>query len=486
MNQHFKIRSIQVNAIFNITYTLLNTLFPIITYPYVTRMLKSSRMGLVNFFISVSNYSIMLASLGVGIYGIREVAKRRNNYLEMSKVVQELFAINVICTILVMSVYAILCLISKQFYQNLPLAIANGVWIVTAPLSVDWLFQGLEQYGYITKRNLAFKFISLILIFTCVKSPNDYIKYAIILVFSNVGVYIINFIYAHNFVAFSHYKIQHLNLKRHIKPILILFGSTLAVNVYTNLDVIMLGFIRSNREVGLYTIAVKIETVLLAVVNAISSTLLPRLSHYISENNLHKFRVVLKKSISVIFMITISLTLFFIITARQCIYILGGNDFLKATMSMQILMPILLISGFSNILGNQILIPRGKDKAFLKAVSAGACFDFLLNLVIMKPFGSNGASWATLVAESVQTIIQYVYARKLIKNNIEFKSIEKSLISAFVASSFLILLELSINFGALINMVIFAGSYYIIFVISLLLLKEKNVLYLVDQIKERF
>lgn len=473
-NNKFKIRSMRVNVLLNMLYTLMNTIFPLITYPYISRVLDPTGIGKVNFFSQIAGYCTMFASLGIGTYGIRAVAETRNNEDDLSKTVKELLRINILLTILVLLIYCVMAVCIPQFKSNIGLILINGLAIATNPFSLDWLYSGLEQYDYITKRDFFFKIISIICIFIFVRTQSNYYIYALILIGANVGSTIFNFAYALKIIDFK-FKTK-LNYQKHLKPMLTLFASGLAVSVYLSLDTIMLGFIRGNREVGLYTTATKIETVLLAVINAISVALLPRLSAYIQQKRYQEFNIVLKQSISVISIITLSLCSFFIITAKDCILILGGSSFLGATLSMQLLMPILIVSGFSNITGNQILIPQGKDMCFTIAVSVGAIVDIVINFIVMKQFGAAGASFATLIAEIVQMSIQIFYARKDVFRNIDYLSIIKAFFAVTISSILLLIVTPFLEkIPLLIGMVIKAVIFFVLIFLLLLLFREKNI-----------
>ena len=261
---------------------------------------------------------------------------------------------------------------------------------------------------------------------------------------------------------------------------LVLFASIMAVNIYTSLDTVMLGFISGDKEVGLYTVAVKIKGLLLSVVNAVSAVLLPRLSFYISENKKDEFNRLLKKSISVILMMSLPLTIYFIIVAKDCIYILGGKDYIGATLCMQIIMPILLISSLSNITGNQILIPMGKDVLFMKAVVLGAITDIVLNVFMMPRLASIGAAIATLVAECVQMFMQLRYTFKHIKSNIDFSNIVKIILSTTISSISIVIVMHLLEYTAAINIYKsllsvsgFAVLYFGVYLVILFTLREK-------------
>ena len=463
----------------DIIYTISNIIFPMVTFPYVSRILLVDGMGKVSFFSAMANYAIMIASLGISTYGIRATANVRNNKFELSKITAELLLINFVATVLVIFIIVGSIPLIPKFQDDKLLLTINCCLIFCSAFSLNWLYSGLEQYPYITKRSIAFKFISLVLVFLFVHTKSDYYKYAAITVFSTSGSYFLNLWYARHFVSLK--QVNKVELKKHLKPMFLLFASILAVNVYTNLDTVMLGFMSGDREVGLYTMAAKVKWLLLSMVNAISAVLLPRLSYYLSENKLEDFRKVLNKSFSVILMISIPLTIFFIFEARDSIIILGGNDYVDATLCMQIIMPILLISGFSNITGNQILIPMGKDSCFMKAVIMGAITDLVLNIFLMPKFASVGAAIATLIAECVQMLIQLRYSFNDVYENFDIQNISKILISSGISCVVLVMLQganfftnFNAVFGAMLRIgvysVVFFGTYWIV----LLLLNEKN------------
>ncbi len=479
-----KTQSVKINAILNVIYTITNMIFPLITYPYVTRILLSDGMGKVSFFTSVSNYAVMIGSLGLGTYGIRAIAKVRDDKKELSKVTSELLIINTVITCIVVGLLAVSVFFVEKFASEPILFIINLIIILASAFGLNWFYSGLEQYAYITKRTIAFKAISLVLVFLLVKSKSDYPIYAAITAFSSVGAYFCNLIHSKRFFHF--YISKEFNYKRHFKPMILLFGSILAVSVYTNLDTIMLGFINGDVEVGLYSVASKSKWILLSAVNAVSAVLLPRLSNYLSQNDTEKYNQTLRKSISFVFVITIPISIFFISEAADTIGILGGPDYTGAILGMQFLMPILIISGFSNVTGNQVLIPHGKDSQFLKAVSTGAIVDIILNAALMPSLGCTGAAIATLVAEFVQMSIQFVYSKADIIRNIHIRTIINAVVGSGIACAVTITIRSFIGFNVLISFIITGGVFFLVYGIVLIVLKEAYAMELLGFVGKMF
>lgn len=463
--------SLKINALLNIVYKLSNIIFPLIVYPYVARVLLASNMGKISFFTSLTNYMVMLGSLGISTYGIRTVAKVKNSKKELSVVVKELIFINVITTTIIFIFLFVSTFYVTKFQNNFFLLIISCLQILISPLNIEWLYSGLEKYAYITKRAIFFRVVSVFLIFTFVRQKEDYVIYAGIIMFSCVGNYFCNMINSFKYIDFK--TKTNVNLKRHLKSIFILFASILAINIYTNLDTVMLGFINGDYAVGLYDVACKAKLVLLSLINAISIVLFPRLSYYLSKNNMKVYKAILSESIIIIFAIAIPMALFFELTAQDVILVLGGDGYLKATLCMQILMPILIISGFSNITGNQILLPHGRDAHYMKAVMAGAILDVVLNIYLMPRYSLYGAAIATLIAEFTQMCIQVYYAKEYLKENLDIKEIIKILNAGILSFICVYIFSCIFKFIPFVNLVIYFIFYMICYLICLILFKVK-------------
>lgn len=449
-------------------------MFPLITFPYVTRILLPEGMGKVAFFTAISQYGIILAGLGISTYGIRATAMVRDDKEKLSATVKELFCINFsLSAIVVLGLFAVTPFYPK-FQQEFILLALNCFFILANSMGLSWLFVGLEQFDYITIRSLICKTISLVLVFALVKKASDYWIYAAIIVFSSAGAYFFNYYYSKKFVSFSSSK--KMNLRQHFKPMLLLFSSSLAINVYTNLDTVMLGLLCDNTQVGLYSMSVKIKNLLLIVVYTISTTLLPRMSYYVGNKLEDEYRNVLKKSTIFVLLIAIPMILFFVVNAKTTILVLGGNKFLGSVVCMQILMPIIIISGISNITGNQILIPFGKDSCFTKAVTTGACINLFLNLLLMPRLFCIGAAIATLAAEIIQMSIQLFYSKDKIKFMLDLKEI-CLIVSASVAATIVIVcIQRFILLPEILNLIVSFGIFGMVFVGMLIIFREREII----------
>ncbi len=476
--------SIKYNIVMNIILNLSNLIFPLVSFPYITRILGVENLGKINFFNTIGSYAVMLAGIGISTYGIRACALRRNDRKELSRCVQELFFIKIISTSII-----IICLIGSfmlisQLRQEPMIFCIECIYIIVYIFNLDWFFSGIEQYSYITKRAILVRTFCILSLFVLVKTKNDYIFYAFLTILPSIISTVINLIYARKYISFKIFDKHCYNIKQHIYPSFTLFGAILAVSVYTSLDTIMLGLFCGDIEVGFYTVAVKVKTILLVFVNSISTVLFPRLSYYVELKLENQYQAVLKKSISVIVLLSLALTAFFIIEADDSILILSGKEYLPALKGMVVLMPILLISGFSNIIGNQVLLPHAMDNCFTKAVSVGALIDVVLNIFLIPAFGFVGAAIATLIAEISQALIQTFYARRYLRKSLNINEFIKTILVTFIVILIVIPVKRLIMLPAIISFMMIWLIYTILYIIGLVLVRSDTFYYFFEILKK--
>lgn len=469
-----KKKSLKVNFIMNFVLTSSSLLFPLITFPYVSRILLPIGTGNVAFATSVISYFTMIAMLGVPTYGIRACAQVRENKEELSRVTQELIFINLGMALISYVFFAISLFMIPTFESQKTLLIICSSATILNVLGVSWLYQALEQYSYITFASLLFKVVGLVLMFVLVHNVDDYLWYGLITVISSFGSYILNFIRMRKFIYM--YPVGNYNFKRHLKPIGTFFAMTVATTVYTNLDTVMLGMMKGNDEVGIYNAAIKIKSLMVTLVTSLGTVLLPRLSYYFEQNDFKNFKAIIGKAISFVLLFSIPCSIYFVIYSKEIILFLSGSAYLASIAPMCILMPTITLIGLSNITGIQVMVPSGNEKKVLYSVIWGAVIDFLINLMLIPRFGSSGAAIGTLAAEFLVLIIQCFFLKNLlleIKGEIEIKVL---LISIIPLSFILYMLHKSIVFDSIfITLVFSACLFFALYGIVLLLLREKIV-----------
>lgn len=465
-----KNKSIKYNFFMNVILTISSLIFPLVTFPYITRVLLPEGTGNIAFANSIVSYFSMFAMLGIPTYGIRSCAKVRDNIDELSRTVQEIFIINAVTTFVVGMAFLLTVLQVPILKQEKELMMVCGLYLVLNLLGVEWLYKGLECYTYITVISLIFKAIGTLAMFLLVHHKADYLIYAFISVVANTGYGLFNFIHARQYLFRR--KVINYNFKRHIRPIMTFFAMSVAVVIYTNLDVVMLGILKGPKEVGYYDVAVKIKIILVNIVTSLGAVVLPRVSYYIEKRKMEVFYVIITKAFELVTVISLPLMIYFIIMADNSIMILAGNQYFKSINVMKIIMPTLVFIGFSNLMGIQILIPLGKENIVVRSEIIGAMINIVLNFILIPRLGASGAAIGTLVAEGLVLIVQYKYLKTIIQpawRNIQLKKVSLALFAGIVV---LLYLKSLLNTGLFIELVITSIVFFSIYGIILRLLNE--------------
>ena len=466
--------SIKKNFVMNAILTMSSIVFPLISFRYVAGILLPVGTGKVQFVTSVVAYFNMFAQLGIPTYGVRAIAKVRDNKEQLTKTTQELLIINLSLSVLVYAVlfFAISKVPKLSEEKNLCYIISTTIFL--SAIGMEWLYKGLEKYSYITIRSIVFKLIAMIAMFLLIHKQSDYVVYGGISVFAASASSVLNLANARKYISLK--PVGNYDFQKHLSAVGIFFAMACATTIYTNLDNVMLGFMNNSSEVGLYTASVKVKTVLVSLVTSLGTVLLPRASYYIEHNQYDEFRRVSAKALNFVFVISIPLTVYFILFSKQSIMLLSGVAFIGSVPSMRLIMPTLILIGITNILGIQILVPLGKEKIVLHSEIAGAAVDLIINYLTIPSLGSVGAATGTLVAEFVVLIWQYNSLRSQVNDlfkNIQYKKI---LISALIASFGAYCVSRIFNHAFLVlcitSLVFFCGYFALMFIQKEELTKE--------------
>lgn len=473
-----KQKSLKKNAWLNMTKAIMSLIFPLITFPYSSRVLGPIYIGKVNFAHSIVSYFSLIAALGINVYAIREAAKLRDNKIKLSIFIKEIFTINLISTLIAYILFgtAIFLIPTLNEYKKL-LCICSASMIFTT-IGMDYLYTALENFEYITIRSIIFQFISIALLFIFVHKSEDYFKYAAISVIASVGSNLLNFFHAKHFIDFRIK--QKLNLGKHLKPIFILFAMNAAINIYTVLDNTMLGFIKGDESVGIYTAATKINRIITVMITSISSILLPRLSYYAKNNNKIEFLRISNKALNFIILLSVPCAFGLFVFSEPIILLFSGKEYFSAIQVMKLMNPVIIFISLSNLTGNQILMSVGKEKKVLISVIVGAITNFTINSIFIPNYGALGAAIGTLCAEFLVTLTQFIETRKyfIFKDFIgnTLKVVLSSLIMAvlvYIISTFFANIIIKTIIGTLVGI--------LTYILLLFILRDK---FFIDFIKE--
>ncbi|WP_207929732.1 flippase [Haemophilus haemolyticus] len=457
----------------NFILTLSNFIFPLITFPYVSRILQASGLGKVGFATSIIAYFSMIAMMGIPTYGIKACAKIRDDSYKLTKTVYELLILNTIFLAFSLTLLLLSVIFINKFYIDKELYIILAFSMLFNVLGIEWLYKALEQYSYITIRSIFFKIASLILLFVFVKESNDILPYAMLTVLASVGAGILNFYNLRKIITLYKITFKQLEITKHIKPSFTFFLLTISITIYVNLDSIMLGFMTSDDNVGYYSAAVKIKQILVTLVTSLGAVMLPRLAFYYEQKRFDEFKDLVKNALGFILIVSLPLTIYFTLYAKDAILLLSGESFLASVEPMQIIMPTVFLIALSNLMGWQILVPMDREKQIVFSTIIGAIVGGIINIFAIPYLGVNGAAIANLCAECAVVVVQIILLRKFIFPILAKINIWKMLIALFISTGVTLLIPFNSNeiINLLLSSILFFGSY----LISLLILKEPMV-----------
>ena len=398
--------SIKTNYFLNLVNTVAGLLFPLITFPYASRIMMADGIGQVNFFSSIIAYITLFTCLGIPMYAIREIAKIRENERERSKIATEILLLHAGLSILGYVVVAIIATTVAKVQINIPLFLLLSTTIFMTAIGSEWFFQGIEDFKYITIRGIVVKTVAVVLLFLLVHTKEDIMWYAAYTVFGVLGGNVFNFIRLRKFIHIRSFSFKDLHPLRHLKPALHIFVLNIIVSIYVNLDTVMLGFMKDDAAVGYYTEATKLTRVILGIISPLGIVMLPRLSNLIATGQKKEFDRLANKAVNFVIALSLPLAVGLIIMGPTLIRLFCGQGYEPAILTLQIISPVVFIIALSNIIGTQILYPQGYENKVIISTAIGAAINFTMNCFLIPQMAQNGAALATVVAECSVTLTQ--------------------------------------------------------------------------------
>ena len=472
--------SITYNFIMNAALSISTVLFPLITYPYVTRVLGAEYYGKVIFASYVVSWVSMFAQLGIPAYGIRACAACRNDQAKLRKTVREILTLNVINALLVYGVFLLCVILVPRFREDPLLFLIVSVPVLLNAVGADWFFKGLEEYGYITFRDTLFRVIAIFLLFLLVHTKQDYRLYGLTMAVSGGGPAVLNFLNARKRLG-GFRDGQETDWKQHFRPVLTFFTLSVAISIYTNMDVVMLGFLSSDTQVGFYGAATRMKGIAISLVTALGAVLMPRVSNYLAEGRVKDFRDLVTKNFAFVFLAAAPMTLYCMAMADQVILFLSGEGFRGAILPMRAISAVILLVGLSNVTGMQILVPSGRERLTTISTIWGAAVNLAVNLALIPALGAMGAVIGTIAAEAVVLLVQAWFLKGELPDYLEEIEIGK-IVLANAAAVLVVMgmrqgmhMEESVGLTGLFFRIFSTGiAFCAVYGAALLILKEKS------------
>lgn len=386
-------RSLAYNALYSVIYQLLNVLFPLISAAYLARVLLPTGVGEVDYARNILSYFVMVAGLGMSAYGTREIARCQGDQQKTNAVFSELMILCGISTTLCLVVYLIVCRV--LFPENLLLHLVVGLELVFSYIGIDWLYQGTEEYGYITARNALVKFGSLVALVLFVRDGADCLAYALIHSLSVGCNNIFLVLRAGKRVKLT---LTGLRIKRHLAPILWLMAGAVAAGLYTKVGVTMLGSMQGMEAVAYYTNADKLIGMAICLVTAVTAVFLPRLS-YIYANERQCFACCLSDGLRIVLLLAVPSAVGIALAAENLVVCLFGAAFLPTAQTLRILAVLLVIKGTGDLLCYQAVVSSGNERDLILPRIAAGIVSILANVWLISRVAYNGAAIAFVIGE---------------------------------------------------------------------------------------
>ncbi len=398
-------KSLKNNFIYSSILTVSTYLFPLLVYPYISRTLGLTNIGIVNFIDNLVNYFVLISMMGITTVGVREIAAARNNKVQLSKTFMSLLTLTGITTLLAIIVLWIAMYTIEKLIPFQDLLYVGIVKLVFNLLLMEWFFMGMENFKFITNRSILIKCLYVICVFLFITDNSDYKNYYIISVAMVVANATVNLIYSRKFVSYS---FRSINMRPFIKPFLIMGIYTLLTNVYTSLNPVWLGFVTNTDEVGYLTTAMKLHNIIMAVLLSFTNILFPRVSNLLAEGKKDEFWSKISISFDAIFFFAFPMVTFLLVAGPELLHFVVGDGFEGSYLPLRIITPLIIIIGIEQILVIQILMATHNDSIVLKNSLIGAIVALAFNALLTSHLGAVGSAIVWVIAENVIMILSII------------------------------------------------------------------------------
>lgn len=438
---------LKLNILYSTAYQVLVLIIPLITAPYVSRVLGATNLGIYSYTQAFANYFVLFAMLGVANYGNRSIARVRDNPKLLSKTFWEIYLFQIFITIIVSAIYILYCFIGIS--HNRVVYLLQFLYVISAGFDINWFFFGIEKFKLTVTRNTIIKVVNAILIFILVKDRSDLSIYTFIMSMGTLVSVIVLFPFLSQYVSFE--KIEIKNIIKHIKPNLILFIPVIAISLYNIMDKLMLGYLSTSDEVAFYSNAEKIAQLPNSVIMAVGNVLMPRMSNLIATGKKEKSSELFDRSMT--FMIVSSVLLAFGMASVSNVFApwFYGKEFAKCGIYISWLCPTIIFKSIAGSVRTQLIIPMERDKVYIFSVSAGAIVNLIANYFFIPLYQGLGAVFGTVLAEAVVCFIQIFMTRDVIKYG---KYLKYTLMSCIFGGIMYMLLQKIYIHNAFLNILV--------------------------------
>ena len=481
-------KSIIENSILNVIKTISNIIFPLITFPYISRVLQPDSIGKINFGSSFVSYFSLIASLGITTYAIRECSAVREDNDKLSKIASQVFSINVCTTLVSYILLGFTLVLFRRLDAYRTIIIVQSTAIMFTTVGADWLNSAMEDFRFITIRSIAFQLISVLLMFIFVHKPEDYLIYTCITVISSCGANIVNIHYRKKFCNVRF--VKKIGWKQHFKPIVLLFVMILAQTIFNSSDITMLGFMKGDYEVGIYSSAVKMSNLVSQIVASLAWVVMPRMSLYYSEGNFEVINSMLKKTFNVLVTIGLPCSVGCICLSKEIILIISGESFISAAPSLCILMIGFMFSLLGgSFLGNMVLLPSKREDVYMIICCIATFANLIMNYFLIPIGGVEAAASTTMFASFFIMVMLIIKRDRRVKLDYVLSTLVKPVIGCVFIVIVCSLVKIVFSNLLLSTILCIGFSIFIYFIVQIFLKNEvvlESLFTIWARIKKRF
>lgn len=414
--------SLKKNFIYQTGYQVLATALPLITTPYINRVLGAEQLGTYTYAANIANYFTIFAMLGFNNYGSKMIAATKHNENELAHTFSSIRKLQRLMATVVVAIY--LLFVSLCIPENKPLYFIESLWIINCFIDINWFFWGLEKVKLTVTRNLIIKLITLSGIFIFVKTRKDILIYAFILVIGTIlsDLYLVSQV--KKYIKGTRTTFYEMII--HIKPCITLFIPVVAMSIYQQMDKTMLGLLSTYEQVGYYSSADKIVNIPLGIITGLGTVSLPRIVSLISEKKIMEYKKVVEKSISLVMFMCSAIAFGILAVSQEFVPLFFGSEFLPCVSLISFLAFVIFFKAISTVIVNQILIPNDNERYYIISVFVGAFINLILNYSLIRKFDAVGAVYATLISELIVCFVQifvcfkYLNVLKMLGKNFQY------------------------------------------------------------------
>lgn len=467
--------NVKVNFLYQSAYQILTILLPMLTSPYIARVLGADGIGEYSYTYSIVSYFVMIAKLGLHNYGNRCVASVRDNQEKLNQTFSDLYSLHAIISLITIAIYGVYVIVLGREYKLL--LIIQGFYLIGQLLDINWFFFGIEKFKITVTRNTVIKFLTVVCVFLFVKTRDDLLKYALILAAGSAISESLVWFFVKRYVRFIKPNIR--SYKSHLTPMAILFIPSVAVSMYKVMDKIMLGVMSNTYEVGLYENSEKIINICLGFVTALGTVMLPRISNLVATGNVKKTLNIIQKSSQFILILSYAMCFGIIGVSKVFPVIFWGNEFKSCSVLLTGLAITLPFTSIANVVRTQVLIPQHRDKEFVISVCAGAVVNLIMNFLLIPKLNALGAVIATICAETMVCMIHLIAVRKNVGIfKYIFKSLPFCLFGLIMVPLVVIIGDcVGIRIASLVLQVLIGGIFYCSISVVYMLIRHDELLF---------